>query len=158
MASLLAVDCGVKTGFALFGDDGRLKWYRSQNFGAAYRLKRGIPGVLKAITDLQWIVLEGGGNPADLWIAEARKRDIMVLQISAETWRSRFLIPRNRRSGEQAKEHADEIARRVIQWSGAPNPTSLRHDAAEAILAGLWGVMEVGWLHDSPFEILPPRP
>ena len=35
---------------------------------------------------------------------------------------------------------------------GAAHPTSLRHDAAEAILIGLWGVLEVGWL-DEPSEV-----
>lgn len=30
MSALLAVDLGVKTGLALYGQDGRLLWYRSQ--------------------------------------------------------------------------------------------------------------------------------
>ena len=38
MAALLAVDLGVRAGFACWGDDGRLRWYRSQNFGAAARM------------------------------------------------------------------------------------------------------------------------
>ncbi|MBC8076709.1 MAG: hypothetical protein H7Y32_11595, partial [Chloroflexales bacterium] len=44
-------------------------------------------------------------------------------------------------------------ARRVIAWAGAPRPTSLRHDAAEAILIGLWGALEVGWLPALPPEL-----
>jgi len=70
--------------------------------------------------------------------------------VSAEEWRSLFLLPREQRSGEQAKRVADTIARRVVEWSDAPRPTSLRHDAAEAILIGLWGVMRVGWLTRVP--------
>jgi LexA DNA binding domain len=35
---------------------------------------------------------------------------------------------------------------------GAAHPTSLRHDAAEAMLIGLWSVLEVGWL-DEPWEV-----
>jgi hypothetical protein len=58
------------------------------------------------------------------------------------------------RSGTQAKDVADRLARRVIEWSAAARPTSLRHDAAEAILAGLWGVKELGWLDLSLDEIL----
>jgi len=45
------------------------------------------------------------------------------------------------------------MARRVILWSGVQKPTSLRHDAAEAILAGLWGVIDVGWLESLPLEL-----
>jgi len=41
-------------------------------------------------------------------------------------------------------------ARRVVEWSDAARPTSLRHDAAEAILIGLWGVIDVGWLPGVP--------
>jgi hypothetical protein len=70
--------------------------------------------------------------------------------VSAEEWRSTFLLSRDQRSGEQAKRMADGIARRVVDWSEAPRPTSLRHDAAEAILIGLWGVIDVGWLPALP--------
>ena len=42
------------------------------------------------------------------------------------------------------------MARAVITWSDLPAPTSLRHDAAEAILIGLYGVLEQGWLEDVP--------
>ncbi len=99
MAVLLAVDLGVKTGLALYGQDGRLLWYRSQNFGTAERLRR------------------------------------------------------EQRSGVQAKESATDLARRVIIWSGARRPTSLRDDAAEAILIGLWGTLEVGWLGHLPAAV-----
>ena len=49
-----------------------------------------------------------------------------------------------------AKRNAGELARRVIRGSGAAGPTSLRHDAAEAVLVGLWGVLQVGWLERLP--------
>ena len=45
------------------------------------------------------------------------------------------------------------MARRVIDWSGAPKPTSLRHDTSEAILIGLWAVLDAGWLDDLPRDI-----
>jgi hypothetical protein len=73
-----------------------------------------------------------------------------VKRVSAEKWRALFLRQRDQRSGEQAKRIADGIARRVVEWSDAPRPTSLRHDAAEAILIGLWGVIDVGWLPGVP--------
>lgn len=150
MATLLAVDLGLKTGLALYGQDGRLVWYRSQNFGTAARLRRGVPGVLAALVDLTWLIIEGGGPLATIWIREATRRQITVRQIGAEAWRRHLLYAREQRTGGQAKEHAALLARQVIAWSGARRPTSLRDDAAEAILIGLWGVLGVGWLAQVP--------
>lgn len=154
MRTLLAVDLGLRTGLALYGEDGRLLWYRSQNFGSAPRLRRAVPALLGE-AGLAWLVLEGGGPLADIWEREAARRGIPVLRIGAETWRERLLLPREQRTGKQAKGNADGLARRVIEWSGAPRPTSLRHDAAEAVLAGLWGVLEVEWLDRVPGEVRP---
>ncbi len=155
--TLLAVDLGLKTGLALYGSNGRLRWYRSQNFGARARLKRGLAGVLTALqhdeASLRAVVLEGGGDLAQLWAREAEARGLRVIIVQAGAWRSRLLWPREQRTGTQAKATADVLARRVITWSGAQKPTSLRHDAAEAILIGLWGVLEIGWL-DRPDEAL----
>jgi hypothetical protein len=153
MQTLLAVDLGVRTGLALFGDDGRLLRYRSQNFGSAARLKRALPALLDGERGLAWLVIEGGGPLADAWEREAARRRIAVRRIGAEEWRRALLYPREQRSGTQAKSTADGLARRIVDWSGAPRPTSLRHDAAEAILIGFWGVLEAGWLREVPLEL-----
>lgn len=150
MPSLLAVDVGVRTGLAVYRDDGRLIWYRSRNFGAASRLKRAIPALLHEAFDPTHVVLEGGGPLADHWTSAAERHGSRVRHVSAEEWRSLFLLARDQRSGEQAKRMADSIARRVVEWSDAARPTSLRHDAAEAILIGLFGVIDVGWLPGVP--------
>jgi transposase len=150
LPSLLAVDVGVRTGLAVYRDDGRLIWYRSRNFGAAARLKRAIPALLHEAFDPEYVVLEGGGPLADHWATTSEKHGSHVRRVSAEEWRSAFLLPRDQRSGEQAKRVADGLARRVVEWSDAARPTSLRHDAAEAILIGLWGVIDVGWLPGVP--------
>lgn len=151
--TLLAVDLGLRTGLALYAADGRLRWYRSQNFGDAQRLKRAIPALL-AEPGLAQLVIEGGGDLARPWHAAAAARALPVLDTIAETWRARFLYPREQRSGLHAKHTAETLARRVIEWSGADRPTSLRHDAAEAILIGLWAVLELGWLHALPPALL----
>jgi hypothetical protein len=150
MPSLLAVDVGLRTGLALYEKDGRLIWYRSHNFGNSSRLRRGAQAILRDTPDIEWLVLEGGGPLADIWKNEAGRRQIPVRQISAEDWRKQLLYPREQRTGPVAKHHADSAARRVIAWSEAPRPTSLRHDAAEAILIGLWGLLDVGWLKTLP--------
>ena len=46
VSSLLAVDLGLKTGLALYGEDGKLRWYRSKNFGTTARLKRAVYSLL----------------------------------------------------------------------------------------------------------------
>lgn len=151
MSSLLAVDVGLRTGLALYHQDERLLWYRSQNFGNSTRLRRAAQNLLHDLPDLKWLILEGGGPIADIWTHEAERRQVSVRRIAAEDWRTDLLYPRQHRNGSQAKNSADSMARRVIEWSGASRPTSLRHDAAEAILIGLWGLMDVRWL-----ETLPP--
>ena len=148
--TLLAVDLGLRAGMALYGKDGRLCWYRSHNFGTAGRMRRGVPTLLGEHPDLTWLVLEGGGQLESAWLSAAERQQLQILHISAETWRPVLLHQRQQASGATAKQHADHLARAIIDWSGAPRPTSLRHDAAEAILIGLWGVLEIGWLDKMP--------
>jgi hypothetical protein len=149
--ALLAVDIGLRTGLACFGRDGRLVWYRSQHFANRSALKRGAFGVLSKIEGLDRVVLEGGGPIAEVWRRESSRRGIAVRTIGAETWREALDAFGSR---DRPKREADAMARRVIAWSGAPRPTSLRHDAAEAILIGLWGVIEAGWLDRPPDEVM----
>jgi hypothetical protein len=153
MRKLLAVDLGLKTGLALFGEEGRLLWYRSHNFGTTERLKRAVPKLLDEIPELAALVIEGGGNLAVIWEKEAERRNISFLQISANEWRQLFLYSREQRSGIDAKRYAGDMARKVIEWSKAPRPTALRHDTAEAIMIGLWGVLHLGWLEKIPEEL-----
>ena len=155
MPSLLAVDVGLRTGLALYAKNGQLLRYSSHNFGNSTRLRRGVQGILRDLPDLAWLVLEGGGPLADIWGHEAGRRQIAVRRISAEAWRERLLYPRQQRNGPQAKQCADALARRVIAWSAARRPTSLRHDAAEAILIGLWGLLDAGWLKAVPGDLRP---
>jgi len=153
MRFLLAVDLGLKTGLALYGEDGKLRWYRSKNFGTTARLKRAVYGILKEIPDLAMLVIEGGGGIAEIWEREAQKQGIAVRRIMAEDWRKMILFGREQRTGAMAKARAAWLADAVIAWSSLRRPTVPRHDAAEAILIGLWGVIEEGWLGGLPPEI-----
>lgn len=153
MATLLGVDLGLRTGVALYGEDGRLRRYWSRHFGSMGQFRRGVAGIIEEQAELGWLVIEGGGPLALVWQREAERRGVRVRQISAEHWRTALLYGREQRSGAQAKGSADTLARRVIAWSGAARPTTLRHDTAEAIMIGLWGVLEVGWLAALPAEI-----
>ena len=152
-ACLLAVDLGLRTGIALYGEDGRLLSYRSQNFGQVSRLRKAVPGILRQHPEITQLVVEGDRQLGEIWFKTAHKRQIQTHVVRPETWRQALLLQRKQRSGSEAKKWADQLARSVIAWSGLSKPSSLRHDAAEAILIGLWGVMEVGWLDALPESI-----
>ncbi|MBN2232855.1 MAG: hypothetical protein JW781_08570 [Deltaproteobacteria bacterium] len=153
---LLAVDAGLRTGLAFYDAGGRLHWYRSHNFGTRERLKRAVAAILDDLPRLGWLVVEGGGILADCWLREAARRNLAAVVTHADRWRPALLIPRHRRNKTAAKDTADILARRVIDWSGAPKPTSLRHDAAEAILVGFWATVECGLRNDYPASIFHP--
>lgn len=150
MQSLLGIDIGLKTGLALYNEQGSLLWYRSHNFGTRQRLKSRVYTLLYEIQNLSTIVLEGGGSLASIWEKEALKQGIFFWKISAEKWRKKLLLPREQRTGYLAKQAAFNLAREVIVHSDIKRPTSLRYDTAEAILIGLWGIIEAGW-----FKCLP---
>ena len=150
---LLAVDLGLRTGLALFDKQGKLQWYRSRNFGTRTRLRKAAASILREAGNVEVLVIEGGGDIAMPWINEADRRGIQVMQLHAHAWRKQLLIGRLQRSGPEAKKNADKLARKVIEWSAAKKPTSLRHDAAEAICVGLWAVCELGWLKAMPAEL-----
>ena len=152
MTSLLAVDLGLRAGFALYKRDRGLLAYRSQAYGTVGRLKRAAFLELAALSDLEVLVLEGDANLARVWARLAERRGVRMLWTQAHEWRRALLLDRERRSGRRAKEAAGILARRIIAASPAPNAMSLRHDAAEAILLGWWGCTRVGWI-DTP----PPR-
>lgn len=152
--ALLAVDLGLRSGLAFYARGGRLVSYRSTNFGARKRLKNGAYGVMRDHAHLDRLVLEGGGDFAEIWAKEGERRDATVRIVDAHTWRRALLFPRERRSGAAAKEHADTVARRIISWSDAPAPTgTLRHDVVEAICAGFWGVLDAGWITEIPTSL-----
>lgn len=154
---LLAVDVGLRTGLALYARDGRLLWVRSRHVGSLPQLRRTAAAMLRELPGLARVVLEGGGPAAEIWQRAATERSLSVVRVSAETWRPHLLLPREQRSGHVAKQHAERLAVQVIRWSGHPSPRRLSDDAAEAVLIGLWGVLDAGWLPEPPEVIRVPR-
>lgn len=150
---ILAIDLGLKTGFALFNQHGRLQECFSSHFASRKVLKKAVYQILKKYPDLTHLVIEGGGDLAPPWQREADKRGVSVVFISAEEWRQDLLFQKERRSGKSAKQHADTLARAIIAWSGSKKPASLRHDCAEAILAGFWFAMTNGLCRECPVEL-----
>jgi hypothetical protein len=153
MQTLLAVDLGLRTGLALYGEDGRLLWQRSRHLGDARALSRAARAVMLEAGDLAQVVAEGGGVLAKRWDRAAARLEVPCLTISAETWRRDFMYPRERADSRRSKETAERLARAVIRDLGETGPTALGHDAAEAVLVGLWGVLKLGWNVIPPPEI-----
>jgi hypothetical protein len=147
---LLAVDLGLRAGLAAFSQEGILLSYRSCHFPSRSSLKRGVYLILNDYPELTHLVIEGGGDCLPPWEKEAKRRHLSLMRISAEKWRQKLLLQRQRKSGKIAKCTADKLARQLIDSTGAKKPTSLRHDAAEAILIGLWAVLELNWLATPP--------
>jgi len=141
---LLAVDLGLSTGLAAFGRDGRLRWCRSHHYATRAALKRAAHGVLEALPDVEVLALEGGGPLALPWMREAARRRLTLLTVQAHAWRA-TLLPDAARPGADAKRLAIAAARLVIAHSDVPQPKTLRHDTAEAILVGVWALQNIGW-------------
>ena len=148
--TLLAVDLGLRTGLAVYGTEGRLRRYHSQNYGTRTRLKA---AVYEQVRGHALVVAEGSRDLALVWHRAAASAGARFYTTSPRRWRQALLLPREYRSGAAAKAHAETLARAVITWSGLPGPTALRHDAAEAILIGLWAVLNEGWLATLPSEL-----
>jgi hypothetical protein len=147
---LLAVDLGLRCGWAAFTGEGRLVAYGSRHFGTRAMLRKAIPRILDGYPGLERLVVEGGGDLFVPWQKEAARRGVGVTQVMGEEWRRGVLLPRQQASGKDAKAAADGAARDVIERSGAKRPTSLRHDAAEAILVGAWAATSRRSPRDGP--------
>lgn len=152
---MLAIDLGLHSGWAAFAPEGRLVAYGSRHFGSRATLRKAVPQILDLYPSLSLLVVEGGGDLFVPWEKEAARRSIPVKQISGEDWRKSILLPWQRRTGKDAKAAADGIAREVIERSGAKRPTSLRHDAAEAILVGAWASTSLRSPTDGPSRAEP---
>ena len=147
---ILAIDLGLRCGYSIYGADGRLRSYSSQQFAGIPQMRRTVAQMLAAAAPLTWLFTEGDLQLAAIWEREAMRQGIRVQRVSVDTWRDALLLPNERRTAASARRQAGVLARRVIDWSGAIAPAALRHDAAAAILIGLWAVQRLGWLEALP--------
>ena len=146
--TLLAVDLGLRCGLAAFSRDTTLLWYGSTHFPNRASKKRGLYSILQKLPSLETLVTEGDRELGEMWWKQAKKRGaVRHDHCGAETWRTWWMPPKSRRSGASAKRSAVAWASGLIPLLGAQAPkTPLRHDTAEAILLGLWGLEQRGWL------------
>lgn len=135
---LLAVDIGMKLGLAWFSEDGHLLRARSTRFPNRATLKRALPAIWTEMPEVTHVVLEGGGDLAEIWRKSAWKHGLSTETITAEEWRQEVLTPSQMRSGKQAKAIAEELALKIARKSEIPPKTELGNDTSEAILFGFW--------------------
>lgn len=147
---LLAVDVGLHIGLALYSCNSQLLWYRSHHLADLQKLKRLIAKLLRTPPRPTYIYLEGGGPLAEVWRREGEKLHLRLVQVHAEQWRQRLFHNYQHSSGAVAKREAKKLAHEVIDYLGHKKPTGLRHDTAEAILVGLYGLLDLGWLDRWP--------
>lgn len=148
----VGVDLGLATGIAVYGRDGRLESVRSRTFQSRDALRAAAGAILDEIPHVHSMIGEGGGELAEVWLRAARHRGIHARTVHAHEWRPSFLYPREQRDGAAAKAHAMRLAAQVVVWSETKgvSAAALGHDAAEAILVGLFGVVQAGWLREMP--------
>lgn len=137
----------------MFGFDGQLLWYRSQNFGSVQCLKKAIPA-LTDNSDLACLVLEGGGNITTLWENAAQRKGISCYSLHAQEWREMILHGQHWEAG-LAKEQSVKWARKVIDYCGGRQQKALRHDAAESILCGFYVMIKTGIIQKPPGSLFP---
>jgi len=145
---LLAVDLGLRCGFAVWTSDGRLDTWRSTRFARPGQARRAVDGVVGAVEGLAALVLEGDRLLARPWQRAADRRGVEHQLIGAEIWRADVLYAREQRNGKLAKDAADTLARVAIERFADHRSPTLKHDVAEAILIGAWAAAARGWIPD----------
>ncbi|WP_341252677.1 hypothetical protein [Euzebya pacifica] len=165
--TLVGVDLGLRTGVAVYAPDARgvvrLRRYSSTHLGSRATLKRAAPRMLQEAAPIAEVVVEGDRAMGEIWAKAARRLGATTTEVSPERWRAVLLWPRDRTPSATAKKAAKDRAVQVIEWSRAaggpavpPAPTGpLRSDTADAIMIGLWGVVDRGWVApaDLPFPV-----
>ena len=152
---ILAVDVGLRSGFAHYAADGRVthfgaaQYTNTSQFRARSRdvLLEARPG---AVTKTH-LVLEGPPDLLRAWedvVEELDEEPALVWQVGPGEWREELLLPRERASGHKAKAAARLIARQIIRrfGLGVESPVSMNTDAAEAVLIGYYACLKLGWL------------
>lgn len=146
MIILLAIDLGVRTGWATYDENGFLIDFGSHNYGNAGRLKKAAYPFLRQFTDLQYLIIEGGGKLTKYWKNAAHNQSIKVIQTHAHVWRDYLFRKKHITHTNPMKKHAEDEARGLIEKSNLSQPKNITHDAAEAILTGYWACKKLGWL------------
>lgn len=179
---LLAVDLGLRSGLCLLSADGRLLRYENRVFTDDTELATEAPRILAqweedanaaAPAGERWTVthlaIEGGDPPLwEAWRRAAEGAGTRVLSVTAGEWRTHLLLPKERRTGADAKAAARLVARQVkggydslvlslatMRTRSPPHPG--RHAAARQVRAPALQSNGVCLPHDGPSALHQPR-
>lgn len=140
---LLAVDLGLRTAWSLWDIEGHLAGFGSRHFPNRSKFKAGVPTILRGFPEIEVVVAEGDARLAKVWFGYRKDWETELVQ--AHQWRKDTLNESCRRSGNEAKSKAIEMARALIRQERAGPALQPNHDTAEAILLGYWAVSARGW-------------
>ena len=149
-ATLLSVDLGLRSGFAVFDNEGKLTTAFGRHFESQSNIETSINQVLVDVTrnySITHYVLEGDNVLQQAWreaIASFTGTDretVEIISVSPAEWRAQMLVKRETDSGSSAKAAARLIARQIMWRAGLVDeyPTQpMDTDVAEAILIGYY--------------------
>lgn len=150
---LLALDLGLRFGWACYQQDSRLVAYGSHHCGQANKLNSVAYQSIIRLPKGSALIVEGGGDLLKYWTKYALKYDIDLFNIHAERWRTDCLPARCLNDGKRAKKEAINLSQSLILSRAGRGATSLRHDTAEACLIGWWGLRELGWINETEWRL-----
>jgi hypothetical protein len=119
---LLAVDLGLRTGYSLFRDDGKLMHYEQLEFPSTNALTMGAKDILDTWEDklsaaITRIAIEGSDLALlEVWNSVARGRKMLIVQ--PDHWREDLLSANEMVSGEAAKSASLRKAQEVVERLG----------------------------------------
>ena len=142
---LLALDLGLRFGWATYTQERSLIAYGSQHCAGRSQLKRLAYQAIQRLPLDSYVFVEGGGSLLKLWQTPTERRLLNFYALHAEEWRIEVLAFKHRQRSTDAKTEAIKQARPLIFSQSGQRSTSLRHDAAEAILMGWWALYRIGW-------------
>jgi predicted phosphodiesterase len=164
---LVAVDLGLRTGLALYSEEGRLLEYQNAIYTSEDELRVGCLALLAAweakyqqvTTDeddeaisyhISHVALEGADVALKaLWrdMIHDHLDDAHILLVKPEEWRADLLLSKEKASGEAAKEASRLIARQLVaDYGGRLHEGKFPTDVAEAVLLGYHVSRRLGWL------------
>jgi len=143
---LLAVDLGLRTGAALFDQDGKIIRVDSCRFNDHDALKQGLDDLIikSGVTD---VVIEGEDRKLfNIWkkAIEQLPGNVNLARVIADDWRQDFLLKREQMNAYKAKEAASLIAKQFLVGTEYES-AKLSVDAHEAILIGHYSLRVLGW-------------
>lgn len=165
---MVAVDLGLRTGLALYSDDGRLLEYEHAVYETAEDLEAKCLKLMseweakyqrpnnnenieddKASFHITHVAVEGADVALRaVWKSMAEDHlHCRLLLVKPEEWRADLLLAKEKASGEAAKEASRLIARQIVaDYGGRLHEGKLATDVAEAVLLGYHVSRRLGWI------------